>query len=65
MYPDSAIFAIIFMQKYPKYSALVVIGGDSCAKSREFESRYHILDGHFVIFICCKIFNVFEKTKIN
>ena len=53
------------MQKYPKYSALVVIGGDSCAKSREFESRYHILDGHFVIFICCKIFNVIEKTKIN
>ena len=26
---------------------LVVMGGDSCAKSREFESWHHIMDGHF------------------
>ena len=26
---------------------LVVMGGDSYSKSREFESRHHILDGHF------------------
>ena len=26
---------------------LVVMGGDSCSKGREFESWHHILDGHF------------------
>ena len=26
---------------------LVVMGGDSCSKSGEFESRHCILDGHF------------------
>ena len=25
---------------------LVVMGGDSCSKGRDFESRHHILDGH-------------------
>ena len=29
-------------------SGLVVMGGgDSCSEGREFESRHHILDGHF------------------
>ena len=34
---------------------LVVMGGDSCTKGYEFESRHHILEGHFFTFICCKI----------
>ena len=25
----------------------MVMGGDSCFNGREFESRHHILDGHF------------------
>ena len=31
----------------------MVMGGDSCSKGCEFESRHRILDGHFT-FICCK-----------
>ena len=42
---------------------LVVMGGDSCSKGREFESQHRILDGHFFTFICCKICNVFWKDK--
>ena len=26
----------------------MVMGGDSCAKGREFESQHHILDGHLI-----------------
>ena len=26
---------------------LVIMGGDSCSKGREFKSRHCILDGHF------------------
>ena len=26
---------------------LVVMGGDSCSRGHGFESKYHILDGHF------------------
>ena len=26
---------------------LVILGGNSCSKGREFESQHHILDGHF------------------
>ena len=34
---------------------LVVMGGDSCSKGPEFESRHHILNGHDIFtFICCK-----------
>ena len=40
---------------------LVVMGGDSCSKGREFESQHHILDGYFFTFICCKNSNVFEN----
>ena len=45
----------------------MVMGGDLCYKGSEFESRHHILEGHdfFHLSICCKICNVFEKTKIN
>ena len=51
-----------------KYSAsspgLVVMGGYSCSKGRGFQSRYHLLDGHFShIFVAKKL--IFEKTKIN
>ena len=34
---------------------LVVMGEDSCSEGRGFESRCHILDGHFFTLICCKI----------
>ena len=30
------------------------MGGGSCSKCREFESRNSILDGHVFTFICCK-----------
>ena len=40
------------------------MGGDSCSKGCEFESRHHILDGHFFTYIFVVKF-VFEKTKIN
>ena len=33
----------------------MVMGGDSCSKGREFESRYHILDGHFSLLFVVKI----------
>ena len=36
----------------------MVMGGDSCSKDCGFESQYHILDGHFFTFICCKNCNV-------
>ena len=41
---------------------LVVMVGDSCSKGREFES-WHILDGHFFTFICCKNCNVCLKRQ--
>ena len=35
---------------------LLVMGGDSCFKGREFESCNRILDGHFFhTAICCQI----------
>ena len=30
---------------------LVVMGGDSCAEGRGFESQHCILDGHFHIYL--------------
>ena len=42
---------------------LVVMGGDFCSEGCEFESHHRILDGHFFIFICCKICNVFWKDE--
>ena len=45
---------------------LVVMGGASCSKGREFEFRYRILDGHFFTFNCYKNCNLrLKKTKIN
>ena len=32
----------------------MVIGRDSRSEGRGFHSRYHILDGHFFTYICCK-----------
>ena len=44
----------------------MVMGRDSCSKDRGFESRYHILDGHFFTYICCKNCDVFlKRAKIN
>ena len=34
---------------------LVVMGGDSCSKGREFESRQCILDGYFSHLFAVKI----------
>ena len=43
---------------------LVVMGGDSCSKGCEFESRHHILDGHFFTYIfVVKICNVCLKRR--
>ena len=43
----------------------MIMGGDSCAKGHEFESRHHILDGHFSHSFVAKIVICGEKTKIN
>ena len=42
---------------------LVVMGGYSCSKGREFESWHHMLDGHLSHLFVAKI--VTCKTKIN
>ena len=42
----------------------MVMGRDSRSEGRGFESRHHILDGHFFTYICCKNW-LFEKTEIN
>ena len=45
---------------------LVVIGGDSCSKGREFESQHHILDGHFShLFVVKIVMFVLKRPKIN
>ena len=45
---------------------LVVRGGDSCSKGRQFESRHCILDGFFShAYLLKDLQCVFEKTKIN
>ena len=47
---------------------LVVMGRDSRSKGRGFESRHHILDGHFShIHSCCKNCNsvCLKRPKIN
>ena len=43
----------------------MVMGGDSCLEGREFKSQHHILDGHFIKYIFCKMCCLLEKTKIN
>ena len=44
----------------------MVMGGDSCSKGRGFESRHHILDGHFSHIFVVKICNVcLKRPKIN
>ena len=45
-----------------EHIGLVVMGGDSCFKGRELESRHHILDGHFYIY-CCKNCNACSKRQ--
>ena len=32
-------------------TGVVVMGGDSCSKGREFKSWHHILDGHLFTYI--------------
>ena len=45
---------------------LVVMGGDSCSKGRDFKSRHRILDGHFFTYFFCKnLYCVLEKININ
>ena len=44
----------------------MVMGGDSHSKGRGFESRHHILDGHFSHIFVVQICNVCSKRpKIN
>ena len=48
--------------------SLVVMGGDSCTKGREFESWHRKLDGHFFTFICvfmvnCTLISCWRQTK--
>ena len=38
-------------KKMGRSPGLVVMGGDSCSKGRDFESRHHILGGHGVFHI--------------
>ena len=42
---------------------LVVMGGDSCSKGCEFESRYRILDEHFAQLFVVKI--VISVTRLG
>ena len=42
---------------------LVVMGGNSCSKGREFKSQHHIQDGHFYIPISGKICNGCLKRR--
>ena len=49
------------VNKMGRNPGLEVMGGDSCSKGRDFESRRHILDGHFFTFICSKNCNVCLK----
>ena len=51
------------VNKMGRNPGLEVMGGDSCSKGRDFESRRHILDGHFFTFICSKNCNVCLKLK--
>ena len=46
---------------------LVVMGRDSHTEGRGFESRHHILDGHFFTYFCCKNCNdvCLKRPKIN
>ena len=45
----------------------MVMGRDSCSEGHGFESRCHILDQHFVTYICCKNCNnvCWKRPKIN
>ena len=44
----------------------MVMGGDSRSEGCGFESRCHILDGHFFTLICCKNCIVcLKRPKIN
>ena len=43
----------------------MVMGRDSRSNGRRFESRHHILDGHFSHIFVVKLYCLFEKTEIN
>ena len=43
----------------------MVMGGNSCCEGRGFESKHHILDGHFSHLCAVKLYCLLEKTKIN
>ena len=44
----------------------MVMGRDSHSEGHGFESRHHILDGHFFTYICCKNCNVcLKRPKLN
>ena len=43
------------------------MGRDSRSEGRGFDSQYHILDGHFFTYICCKNCNdvCLKRLKIS
>ena len=44
---------------------LVIMGVDSCSKSRGFESHHCILDGNFFTFIWVTKFDIFVRSNIS
>ena len=45
----------------------MVMRRDSRSEGRGFQSRHHILDGHFFTYVCCKNCNdvCLKRPKIN
>ena len=68
---NHAIVIIFFLQANiyrceGRSPGLVVMGGDSRSKGHGFESRHHILDGHFSHWFVVKIvLFVWKRPKIN
>ena len=43
----------------------MVMGDDSCLRGREFESWYHLLDGHDIFhMICCEKLYFIPSDKV-
>ena len=53
--PDFKILESMNETNMGESPGVVVMGGDSCSKGRDFESQHRKLDRHDIfIFICCK-----------
>ena len=52
--------------KWPPRAGALVLGDDSCPRSRGFKSQHYILAGYFFTLICCKnCVNYLKRPKIN